>query len=56
MLKSDKRSEILMAGQRTKPLSGYKVIELSTFVAAPSCGRLLRDWGADVIKIGRAHV
>ncbi len=40
-----------MAGQRTKPLSGYKVIELSTFVAAPSCGRLLRDWGADVIKV-----
>ena len=40
-----------MADQRTKPLLGYKVIELSTFVAAPSCGRLLRDWGADVIKV-----
>jgi crotonobetainyl-CoA:carnitine CoA-transferase CaiB-like acyl-CoA transferase len=34
-----------------KPLNGYRVVELSTFVAAPSCARLLGEWGADVIKV-----
>ena len=34
-----------------RPLKGYKVVELSTFVAAPACGKLFADWGADVIKI-----
>lgn len=35
----------------TKPLSGVTVVELATFVAAPSCGRLLADLGARVIKL-----
>ena len=33
------------------PLSGYKVIELATVVAAPTAGRLMAEFGADVIKI-----
>ncbi len=33
------------------PLQGYKVIELATVVAAPTAGRLLSDYGAEVIKI-----
>ena len=34
-----------------KPLEGIKIVELSTYVAAPSCGSLLSYLGADVIKI-----
>lgn len=32
-------------------LRGVKVVELATYVAAPSCSKLLADWGAQVIKV-----
>ena len=32
-------------------LSSMRVIEAATYIAAPSAGVLLADWGADVIKI-----
>ena len=32
-------------------LKGVRVVELSSFVAAPCCAKLLGDWGAEVIKI-----
>jgi crotonobetainyl-CoA:carnitine CoA-transferase CaiB-like acyl-CoA transferase len=32
-------------------LTGLKVIELATYIAAPGAGGMLADWGADVIKI-----
>ena len=32
-------------------LDGVKVVELATFIAAPSCARILASYGADVIKV-----
>ena len=33
------------------PLAGVKVVELGTLIAGPFCGRLLAEFGAEVIKI-----
>ena len=34
-----------------RALEGIRVVELATYVAAPSGGRVLADWGAEVIKV-----
>ncbi|MBR5642468.1 MAG: CoA transferase [Firmicutes bacterium] len=34
-----------------KPLEGIKVIDLSQFAATPAVGRVLGEWGAEVIKV-----
>jgi crotonobetainyl-CoA:carnitine CoA-transferase CaiB-like acyl-CoA transferase len=33
------------------PLAGVKVVEMGVWVAGPSCGAILADWGAEVTKI-----
>ena len=33
------------------PLAGLKVIELAHIMAGPTCGRMLADMGADVVKV-----
>ncbi|MFT3714987.1 MAG: CoA transferase [Gordonia sp. (in: high G+C Gram-positive bacteria)] len=40
-------------GGRRLPLDGVRVLELGNYIAAPTTGRLLADFGAEVIKIER---
>ena len=35
----------------TEPLSGLRVLDLGTFIAAPFCGTLLAEFGAEVLKV-----
>jgi len=43
-----------MTTQNPGLLHGLKVIEMSHIMAAPTCGQMLADMGADVIKVERA--
>lgn len=38
----------------TAPRAGVRVVEIASFVAAPSAGALLADLGADVTKVSPA--
>ncbi|HUN37310.1 MAG TPA: CoA transferase [Trebonia sp.] len=41
------------AAPRGRPLAGLRVVDLSTFLAAPFVSSLLADYGAEVIKVER---
>jgi len=39
------------AATPARPLDGVRVLELGTTIAGPFCGRLLADFGAEVVKV-----
>ena len=45
-----------MNQDRTGPLAGLKVLDLSRILAGPWAGQLLADFGADVVKVERPRV
>lgn len=42
-----------MAHNDIRPLDGIRVLELGNYIAAPTAGRMLADFGAEVIKVER---
>ncbi|MCC7346132.1 MAG: CoA transferase [Variibacter sp.] len=40
-----------MTSRRPLPLAGIKVLELGQLIAGPFCGRMLADFGAEVVKV-----
>ncbi len=53
-MEADKRERPAGALERG-PLAGYRVLELGSTVAGPFCGRLLADFGAEVLKVEEAQ-
>ncbi|KQY09669.1 CoA-transferase [Mycobacterium sp. Root135] len=42
-----------MTHNDVRPLDGIRVLELGNYIAAPTAGRMLADFGAEVIKVER---
>jgi formyl-CoA transferase len=44
---------MMMKDNAIRPLTGVRVLELGNYIAAPTAGRMLGDFGAEVIKVER---
>jgi formyl-CoA transferase len=44
---------ITLNTKHIRPLAGVRVLELGNYIAAPTAGRMLADFGAEVIKVER---
>ncbi|NVM98506.1 CaiB/BaiF CoA-transferase family protein [Arthrobacter sp. SDTb3-6] len=44
---------MILIRNRVAPLEGVRVLELGNYIAAPTAGRMLADFGAEVIKVER---
>ncbi|ANS25927.1 CoA-transferase [Rhodococcus opacus] len=43
----------MFSNNTIRPLDGVRVLELGNYIAAPTAGRMLADFGAEVIKVER---
>ena len=50
-LRGNERSKPVRRGKPTLPLSGIRVVEFTHMVMGPTCGMILGDLGAEVIKV-----
>ena len=46
----------MRAAGAPRPMDGVRVLDIATFLAAPFCGTLLAEFGAEVIKIEQPGV
>ncbi len=44
------------AERQARPLDGIRVLDIATFIAAPFCGAIMAEFGADVIKVEQPGV
>ena len=41
---------MMAENRRIEMLKGIRVVEMASYVAAPSAGGIMADWGAEVIR------